>query len=126
MNEIKKILIPIDFSAVSLNAIRHANSILQEHPAEVVLVYVNTPERKLREQEILNSFRKFEENHLTGIFFSYSFDVRHGKLLNVLANVTLCHTPDYTIMGLRERVPDIALASELMRLRKKSNTMVTA
>lgn len=121
----KKILMPIDFSAVTQNAVRHANSILQEHSAEVVLVYVNTPEKKMQEQDIQRTFRNFENDSLKDAAFYYKFEVLNGSLLSMLANATVNHKPDYVIMGLKERVPDIALATELMRLRDKSNSLLS-
>ncbi len=124
MKTLQKILMPVDFSNATQNAVRHANSILEKHNAEVVMVYVNTPDNKLQEQDIQNIFKTFEENILKEFSYYYRLEVLHGNLLKELANATLKHKADLVIMGLRERIPDIALASELMRTRKKSNALV--
>ncbi len=120
------ILMPVDFSNATQNAVRHANSILEKHPAEVVMVYVNTPEQKQQEQDIQKIFKSFEVSTLKEASTHYRFEVLNGELLNELANATLKYKADLVIMGLRERIPDIALASELMRMRKKSNTLAPA
>lgn len=119
----QKILIPIDFSDVAQNAVRHANFLGEKHPAEVVLVYVNTPDTQREELDILKTFKDFESATLRDANFFYTFEVMHGNLLHELANANEAHQADLVIMGTKDRVTDIALATELMRKRAYQSTL---
>ena len=126
MSTLHKILIPIDFTAATKNAVQYANNMFERHPAEVVLVYVNCPEKKVKEQEIRDSFKAFEVDNLKKTSFFYQFEVVNGNLLQELANASLKHGADMVIMGTEERVPDIELAHELIRMHRDSSVLKIA
>lgn len=125
MKTFQKILIPIDFSDVAKNAVQHANFLGERYPAEVVLVYVNTPDKNREEQEIQETFKTFESTALKKANFYYSFEVRHGNLLSQLANASEAHQADLVINGTKDRVPDITFASEIMRKRSHKAELAT-
>lgn len=106
---------PIDFSSVAQNAVRHANSIAAEQSAEVMLVYISKSDSLLEEEAIQENFREFEAQTLKNAPFLYKFEVLRGDLLKQLAKASVYYKADMVIMGLRERVSDFSLATELMR-----------
>lgn len=116
MKNLQKILIPIDFSPVALNAIRYANGILEKHLTEVTLVYVNTYEKPLKPSEIQSAFKAFEREALQHVTFYYKFKVLNGNLLTELVNESKAREIDLVIMGTKgERASDLSLASALIR-----------
>lgn len=116
MKNLRKILIPVDFSPVAKNAVQYANNILEKHLAEVVLVYVNTPGNALEEQTIKRSFKLFEAEALKGVSFYYDFVVLNGSLLTELIHAADLFGADLVIMGTKSRrESDISLASSLIR-----------
>lgn len=106
---------PIDFSFVAQNAVRHANSIAEQQSAEVMLVYISKSDCLQEEQAIQENFREFEAQTLKNAPFLYRFEVLRGDLLKQLAMASVSYKADIVIMGLRERISDFSLAAELMR-----------
>jgi nucleotide-binding universal stress UspA family protein len=116
MTQLKKVLIPIDFSPVAANAVKYASSILDKHEADLVLVYVNTPEHPKSEQDIANEFEAFEKEVLQNVSFVYTLVVLNGPLLQQLTNETSKQKADLVIMGSKgKRDTDLSLASALIR-----------
>ncbi|WP_224997321.1 universal stress protein [Cesiribacter sp. SM1] len=116
MKNLRKILIPIDFSPVAVNAVRYANSILEKHLAEVVLVYVNTPHSKMEEAVIKKLFKAFEASSLKDVSFYYDFVMMNGELLSELVHAAELFEAELIIMGTKEnRKSDLSLASALTR-----------
>lgn len=116
MEKLQKILIPVDFSPVTINAVRYANGILEKLMAEVVLVYVNTHENPIIGHEISSRISAFEKKVLEDVCFSYEFEILDGNLLNELINAIRDHEADLVIIGSRgKRRSDLSLASALIR-----------
>ncbi|WP_161622697.1 universal stress protein [Cesiribacter andamanensis] len=115
MKNLQKILIPIDFSPVATNAVLYANSILEKHLAEVVLVYVNTADQRMEEAAIKKAFKEFEASTLKSVSFYYEFVILKGRLLLELVKASEFYSPDLLIMGTRSgRESDVSLASALI------------
>jgi nucleotide-binding universal stress UspA family protein len=116
MKNLRKILIPIDFSPVAVNTVRYASSILEKHLAEVVLVYVNTPASKMEEGVIKKLFKVFEASNLKEVSFYYDFVLMNGELLPELVHAAELFDAELIIMGTKEnRQFDLSLASVLTR-----------
>jgi nucleotide-binding universal stress UspA family protein len=120
MKPLQKILIPIDFSDDTHNAVQHACYLIEKQPAQVVLMYVNTPDNNIQYQDIHESFRTLESNTLRHAPFLYHFEVVNGNLLHELANASEKHQADLVIMGLKERVSDFALTSAILKIKQTS------
>lgn len=122
MQKVDKILIPVDFSPVAEKAVMYADGILEKHPAEVVLVYINANDRHKEEIEIFDAFKAFESEVLEKVHFKYSFQLINGDLLtgidllSGLVRATQEAEANMVIIGTKgRRESDISLASALIR-----------
>lgn len=116
MKNLRKILIPIDFSPVSQNAVHYVDCIMEKHLTEVVLVFVNTPAQNLEEPAIKRAFKIFEAETLQGVSFYYDFVYLNGGLLPELVHAAALYEADLIIMGTRaHHQAGISLASALVR-----------
>ncbi len=116
MKKPQKILIPVDFSPVAVNAVHYTNSIMEEQPAEVVLVYVNTYINSRNEMDIIREFREFEAEALRDVSFYYEFKILNGNLLTELVNESKRQNADFVITGTKgKRATGLSLAAALIR-----------
>lgn len=116
MKRLRKVLLPIDFSPVSKNAVRYANSIMENHLTEVLLVFVNTPVQSLEEPAIRKDFNEFEQEVLQEVSFKYDFIILNGNLLSELVSAADLFEVDMLILGTKSNWKShIELASSMIR-----------
>lgn len=116
MKKLQKILIPIDFSSVAVNAVKYAEGILEKDMAEVLLVYVNRHSNPRSLADISREFKEFEKEVLNDVNFYYEFTIINGNILTELVNAVKRTVPDLTIIGTKgRRDTDFSLAAALIR-----------
>lgn len=117
MESLQKVLIPVDFTIVSENAIAYANGVLRHRPSEVIFVYVKPEDSVLTDTELELDFRSHYQNLLLKAPFTYSFKSTQGDLLNELIKAKALFGADMIIMGTKGTLPsNVSLAASLVRL----------
>ena len=82
-NQIKKILVPTDFSPLSANALRFAQHISNLNGAEIELIYVEAPDHNLKKSLSLELLTRYEKDGLKGLsqsFISYATGKNNPKI----------------------------------------------
>jgi len=116
MIKLKKILIPVDFSAVTKNAVEYAENLVEKLRAEVVLAFVNTHEKSKTNQEILDLFRTFEREMLRNVQFKYDFKILNGNILDALVEEINNSDIDLIITGTKgKKDEDLTLSASLIQ-----------
>lgn len=116
MKKLQRILIPVDFTKVSANAVLYAKQIVEKLSGEILFVYVKTKEDKMGDQEIDQSFSALKTSLLQNVDFNYKFKILRGSLLSELIKVRALFEADMVIMGSKEkRVSNVSLAAALIR-----------
>jgi nucleotide-binding universal stress UspA family protein len=95
----KKILIPIDFAASSVRAVRYAEAAFGAQEVELVLLYVAT-DATVSDQKLANDFAEFEMLHLLSAKTPYSFMTRRGSVLEEIQQAIHAVKPALVIIGL--------------------------
>lgn len=99
---IKKILVPIDFSEISLNALRYAADFAQSNGAAIFLLHIADPDSLLNDlkgnlsPEHLLSLVK-EERFLTGI--KTTSILKKGKIADLILEESRTNDVDLVVMG---------------------------
>ncbi|UII25327.1 universal stress protein [Fulvivirga maritima] len=115
MKNLKSILIPIDFTDASKNAVRYASYIFDKESVNLVIVHV-TDKTDFSQAEIENKFNTFREETLTGLPH-YEFHIYLGNPADELLRAADEHRSSLVIMGLKSenRKDSISIASGLMK-----------
>jgi nucleotide-binding universal stress UspA family protein len=113
MSKIKKILIPIDFTSASENALRYASSFLKDdRTTELVLLHVFEGEPTEEEKvELEAGFHQLAKRVLSTTQSPYSFIARKGPLLETIINVLTEVGADLIMIGTKGADPDLEDAS---------------
>lgn len=108
----KKIIVPVDFSAASERAAQYAENVFKGQPVEIELIYVAPGESKRDKQEISRDFTEFETRVLKNSPLTYRFHIRSGALLDEIQKAIDEFQPAYVIMGTAKA----SLAKALVKL----------
>jgi nucleotide-binding universal stress UspA family protein len=95
----KKILIPIDFAASSVRAIKYAEAIFATQEAELVLLHIVT-DSDGTVQKKSNEFAEFELLNLVSSKIPYSFTERRGSILGEVQQAIHDIKPALVVIGL--------------------------
>ena len=109
MSKIKKILIPIDFTPASENALRYASSFLtDDQTTELVLLHVLEGEPSEEQQsEIEAGFHQLAKRVLSSTRSPYGFVTRSGPLVETIINVLTEVGADLIMIGTKGANPDV-------------------
>lgn len=117
MKTLQKVLIPVDFTPVSDNAIAYAVNVLQHKPSEVFFVHVKTEDSALMDLELEAIFKSHYRELLDKVTFPYEFHTTDGTLLDALLKAKAMFEADLIIMGTKgQRPTNVSLAASLVRL----------
>lgn len=108
----KKIIIPIDFSAASERATRYVESVFKGQPVQIELIYVAPSSVKTTDEQITSAFREFEKRVLKVSPVAYNFHILRGSLLDEIQTAIHKYQPAYVIMGTAKA----SLAQALVKL----------
>lgn len=108
----KKVIVPVDFSAASERAARYAENVFKGQPVEIELIYVAPKAPNEDDQEILGKFSAFEKAVMTNAAINYEFHIRRGVLLDEIQKAINELQPCYVIMG----TSGASLAKALVKL----------
>ena len=95
----KKILIPIDLSDASENAIDFVSDVFGDIKADLHLIHVKEENENLN--DIKAAFAALEENKLIPAGLTYDFEISPGNLLDEIQTTINVEGPDLLVMGTR-------------------------
>lgn len=95
----KKILIPIDLSGASENAIDFVSDVFGDIRADLHLIHVKEENEKL--DDIKTAFTALENNKLIPTGVKYNFEIFPGNLLDEIQTTINTEMPDLLVMGTR-------------------------
>ncbi|UII19193.1 universal stress protein [Fulvivirga ligni] len=115
MKNPKSILVPIDFTEASKNAVKYAKFLFDQDPANLVLVHVTT-QNLFSERDIEEQFIAFRDEALDGIA-QYEFHIYIGDPSEELTRAADEHEATLVVMGLKteNRKGSISIAGDLLR-----------
>jgi len=108
MSKIKKILIPIDFTSASENALRYASSFINDdRTTELVMLHVLESEPSAEEKSELEAgFHQLAKRVLSSTQSPYSFMTRSGSLVETITSVLTEVGADMIMIGTKGADPD--------------------
>lgn len=109
MSKIKKILIPVDFTPASENALRYASSFLKDD-LTIELVLLHVPEEKPTEaerSELEAGFHQLAKRVLSTIQLPYGFMIRSGPLVETITSVLAEVGADLIMIGTKGATSDL-------------------
>ncbi|WKN42529.1 universal stress protein [Tunicatimonas pelagia] len=116
MSKIKKILIPVDFTEISENALKYLNGLIDnDDTTEIVLLHVT--EAKLSEEkqkEAEAAFHQLAKRVLSSLTASYSFQQKSGELVPAILAAQAETGADLILIGTK--------GSEMVEEQATSNT----
>lgn len=116
MKKLQRILLPVDFTKVSENAVLYAKQLVEKLSGEILFVYVKTKDDEREDQEIDRKFNALKASLLQDVNFNYKFKILRGSLLSELIKVRALFEADMVIMGSKgKRVSNVSLAATLIR-----------
>ncbi len=117
MKKLQKVLIPIDFTPVSENAMAYAIGVLEHRPSEVLFVYVKPVDSIQTDDELEHNFKDYYQELLQKATFPYEFRSTEGVLLDALIKVKALSDADMIIMGTKGKRPsNVSVAASLVRM----------
>ncbi|MGB3586007.1 MAG: universal stress protein [Tunicatimonas sp.] len=101
MSKIKKILIPVDFTDTSENALKYVDQFLHnDNTTEVVLLYVSdTTLSEEKSKEVESAFHQLAKRVLSSVKAPYSFQQRSGELVKTILDVQAETGADLILVG---------------------------
>lgn len=117
MKALQKVLIPVDFTSVSENAVAYAIDVLEHRPLEALFVHVKPVGSSLTDEEAETDFHEHYRELLQKATFSYHFKCTQGNLLDELIKAKALLDADMIIMGTQGNRPSsVSIAASLVRL----------
>lgn len=112
--QVKKVLIPVDFSLASKNAIRYVKNVFDGEPIQVILLYV-TNEGWDDIQEIEDGFTQIRKLELGGSSFLITHTIIHGDPATEIMKSAKNGKTDLVILGLKGDSELLSIADELLK-----------
>lgn len=117
MKKLQKILIPVDFTPVSKNAMAYAIDVLEHRPLEALFVHVKPAGSNLTDDEAEHNFNEYYREILQQATFPFHFKCTQGNLLDELLKAKALLDADMIIMGTQGNRPSsVSVAASLVRL----------
>jgi len=116
MSKIKKILIPVDFTDTSENALKYLNRFLyNDSTTEVMLLHISENAlSKEKSEEVESAFHQLAKRVLPSMTAPYSFQQRSGELVRTILEVQAETGADLILVGTK--------GSEMTEEQATSNT----
>lgn len=114
MSNIKKIVVPFDFSEASLNALEYvANFVGPDRPIAILALYVGVmPTSKAEEEELKNDFAKVLESFNVRLKVAPDFQTATGDLISTILKVEDESNADLIMMGtMGDKITDEAITN---------------
>jgi len=113
MSQIKKILIPTDFSSTSESALNYASNFAKEDaPIEITLLHISESEPTAEhKKELDNKFQEIRDKFQFSLKLLFSFVIKSGPLTETILNFQAENGSDLIIMGTKGSIEEEEVAA---------------
>lgn len=114
MTKLKKIVVPIDFTAASKNAVEYAQFLFRSEPANLILLHVTTQDL-FSAKEVEYAFKHFREEVMSHTKH-YEFHIYIGDPVEQLTQALIDHDAEYVVLGTKtdDKEKQISIARSLL------------
>ena len=100
MNNIKKILVPVDFSMASEKALDYVSGLVKKNPGiEVTLLHISSSTLSESEKQTLEEKLSNTINQRAVNIPSCGYQISSGKLIETILEIQATHSSDLVVMG---------------------------